>query len=167
MDGLKDDVVSNSELLGLDDFDDLALRHGDNINLEVNIASSVGTPGTSIDYSTNSVDASLSKSKKVEDEMEEHEHLIQKYENILCVGKAVEDIEQLYLLYCEYGRAKGFCVRRGEQQYVGKSYVVRWKEYLCSSVGKARSKVQGESYCSLLEIYNLNRLLSQKQDISY
>lgn len=83
---------------------------------------------------------SLSEDGSSEVHIDEAEKSILEFENNLSVGKSVEDIEQAYLLYCEYGRTKGFSARCGEQRYVGKSDLIRWKEYLCSSAGMPDNK---------------------------
>lgn len=56
-------------------------------------------------------------------------------ERSLGVGSIFADQEQVYVLYCEYARCKGFSVRRGEQRYVGRSDEIRWKEFICSWAG--------------------------------
>lgn len=37
--------------------------------------------------------------------------------------------------YCDYGRQKGFSVRRGDQRYKGKTDNIRWKEFVCHFAG--------------------------------
>lgn len=62
--------------------------------------------------------------------------LIGQIEDKLESGCALPGLEQVYLFYCEYARLKGFCVRRGDQRYVGNTKDMRWKEFVCSSSGQ-------------------------------
>ncbi|KAH6806027.1 hypothetical protein C2S51_030858 [Perilla frutescens var. frutescens] len=65
------------------------------------------------------------------DQKESVEQLCQEFEKKLAIGSIVDDADQAFLLYCEYGRCKGFSVRRGGQRYIKQSNDIRWKEFKC------------------------------------
>lgn len=50
-------------------------------------------------------------------------------------GACFGSLEQAHIFYCEYGRQKGFSVRRGDQRYKGTSEDLRWKEFVCYCAG--------------------------------
>ncbi|KAH6756898.1 hypothetical protein C2S53_006700 [Perilla frutescens var. hirtella] len=69
------------------------------------------------------------------DQKESVEQLCQEFEKKLSIGSIVDDADKAFLLYCEYGRCKGFIVRRGGQRYIKQSNDIRWKEFKCSCNG--------------------------------
>lgn len=58
------------------------------------------------------------------------------FEQTLAIGRCVHCFDEVYSLYCEFGRFKGFSVRRGRQRFSGNSESIKWKEYICSCAGK-------------------------------
>ncbi|XP_012836749.1 PREDICTED: protein FAR1-RELATED SEQUENCE 5-like [Erythranthe guttata] len=67
--------------------------------------------------------------------------LIEEFEHKLTVGQIVTSPENAYLLYCEYGRIKGFSVRKGKQEYFhDNSRELYMKEFECSCKGTKDEK---------------------------
>lgn len=97
-------------------------------------------PGREISPSVNSVHDALSPTTNVGvGNIDINAVLIADLEQKLEVGFAFGSLDQAYLFYCEYGRQKGFSVRRGDQKYVGKTRTIMWKEFLCHCVGAPNS----------------------------
>ncbi|KAH6783470.1 hypothetical protein C2S52_008429 [Perilla frutescens var. hirtella] len=75
--------------------------------------------------------------------------MLTELENRLEIGNIVDSVDQAYLLYCEYGRCRGFNVRKGDQYYFSGTNELRWKEFECSCEGRPddkRSKGRVASY---------------------
>ncbi|KAH6779303.1 hypothetical protein C2S52_010540 [Perilla frutescens var. hirtella] len=66
--------------------------------------------------------------------------LSMKLERRFRVGSTLESLDQVYLLYCEYGRCRGFSVRKGDQTYFLGTNELRMKEYVCSCEGQHDDK---------------------------
>lgn len=77
-------------------------------------------------------------------------HLLAEIEEKLEVGSSLESLDQVYILYCEYGRRLGFSVKKGSQRYssakkgqnsheIG-STDVNMKMYHCSCEGLPDNK---------------------------
>ncbi|KZV31556.1 hypothetical protein F511_07407 [Dorcoceras hygrometricum] len=71
------------------------------------------------------------------------------------VGSIVNNLEEAYLLYCQYAHAKGFSVRKGEQRCFSHSKEIQSKEFNCSCEGskdEKRSSKKISVYHGLLEL---------------
>lgn len=53
-----------------------------------------------------------------------------KFEHLLGIGRNVHCFDEMYSLYCEFVRLKGFSVITGRQRYSGNSKAIKWKEYI-------------------------------------
>lgn len=86
-------------------------------------------------HGDNTVDPSQ-VDKHGENEEDECSQMIQEQiEKRLEVGSIIDSLDHAYLLYCEYGRCKGFSVRKGDQSYFYKTSEIRMQEYECSCQG--------------------------------
>ncbi|CAI9761654.1 unnamed protein product [Fraxinus pennsylvanica] len=74
-----------------------------------------------------------------------NEVLIEELEKKL-LEQVVYSEEEAYLLYCDYGQAMGFSVRRGKQYYFMGTKRVRSKSYCCSKEGIKDDKVDAFAY---------------------
>ncbi|XP_057779660.1 protein FAR1-RELATED SEQUENCE 5-like [Salvia miltiorrhiza] len=66
--------------------------------------------------------------------------LVDQFETKFQPGEPVPDPDTAYLLYCEYGRLKGFSVTRRNQDYFTGTKIWRFKEFVCSCNGKSDCK---------------------------
>ncbi|XP_012856914.1 PREDICTED: protein FAR1-RELATED SEQUENCE 5-like [Erythranthe guttata] len=74
-------------------------------------------------------------------ESEVPKSLVEEFEQKLQVGQKITSLEDAYLLYCEYGRIKGFSVRKGKQSYFhDNSNELYMKEFECSCKGTKDEK---------------------------
>lgn len=85
----------------------------------------------------NSKQYTCEKSSSVADDLKVHnKSFIEEFEDRLAVGRIIISPEDAYLLYCEYGRVKGFSVRKGKQEYFhDNSRELYMKEFACSCKG--------------------------------
>ncbi|KAH6794924.1 hypothetical protein C2S52_005401 [Perilla frutescens var. hirtella] len=58
------------------------------------------------------------------------------FERSLEPSSLIEDIDEAYVLYCEYAHCKGFSVRKGCQKYFDNSSEMRMKVFNCSCEGQ-------------------------------
>ncbi|XP_012855477.1 PREDICTED: protein FAR1-RELATED SEQUENCE 5-like [Erythranthe guttata] len=74
-------------------------------------------------------------------ESEVPKSLVEEFEQKLQVGQKITSLEDAYLLYCEYGRIKGFSVRKGKQSYFhDNSNELYMMEFECSCKGTKDEK---------------------------
>lgn len=60
---------------------------------------------------------------------------IEEFEQRLAVDQTIKNIDDAYLLYCEYAHSKGLSARRGKEAYFSGSKDLYMKEFECSSQG--------------------------------
>lgn len=71
-------------------------------------------------HDDNSVDPSHAETHGENGGDECSQSIQEQIEQRLEIGSVVDSLDQAYLLYCEYGRCKGFSVRKGDQSYFHK-----------------------------------------------
>ncbi|XP_057771117.1 protein FAR1-RELATED SEQUENCE 11-like [Salvia miltiorrhiza] len=87
--------------------------------------------------SKNSADAKVADTEVGECSVQVSKQLV---ESLLNVGCYVDTLDEVHVLYREYGRLSGFSVRKGSQSYFLNSMTVRSKMYNCSCEGLPDNK---------------------------
>ncbi|XP_073133747.1 protein FAR1-RELATED SEQUENCE 5-like [Henckelia pumila] len=83
-------------------------------------------------------DQDLSMPKNIE--VQNEKNVVDVLESKLLVGTIMNDIEDDYLLYCQYAHAKGFSVRKGDQRCFSHTNELQSKEFNCSCEGSKDEK---------------------------
>lgn len=76
------------------------------------------------------------KFKTDETEVRSENSIVDELERKLAVGKTMKSVDDAYLLYCSYGHAKGFSVKKGSQRYFAQTSELQSKEFECSCEGR-------------------------------
>ncbi|KAK6162455.1 hypothetical protein DH2020_002296 [Rehmannia glutinosa] len=61
--------------------------------------------------------------------------VVNELESKLAVGNVMRNVDDAYLLYCNYAHAKGFSVKKGDQRYFPRTNELQAKEFECSCEG--------------------------------
>lgn len=95
-------------------------------------------------YEDGAEESGGSSPERVEDSGSDSALIRIEVEKRLEVGSAFEslNLNQIYLLYCEYARCSGFSVRKGWQKCFPDSIDVRMKMYHCSCEGRSEAKLE-------------------------
>ncbi|XP_057803695.1 protein FAR1-RELATED SEQUENCE 5-like [Salvia miltiorrhiza] len=100
-----------------------------------------GDDGPTDSFRSNNVDNSRNLPEKSECSVQVSKKLVK---GLIKLGCCIDTLDEVHVLYREYGRLKGFSVRKGSQSYFLNTMFVRAKFYHCSCEGSPDNKCSND-----------------------